>query len=172
MITAPTESPLSGEVRYAATAADPSGVAKVSFRLFGDGADLTFDDTASPYEGTFDSTQIPNGRYTLEVTATDTKGNSTTKTASFMIENAPPPPPKPVISRELKEAIMSRVMHRATQWRGRVGTVQGPEYAGWIEGQGAPERAANLRDAVGDISTNADILIAEVGALLEGAEEV
>jgi hypothetical protein len=172
MITSPTTDIVSGEVRYSATASDPSGVAKVSFGLSGDGVDLTFEDNTSPYEGSFDSTILSNGRYILTVTATDTKGNATTKTHSFKIENTQPLPPKPVISRPLKEAIIDRVMHRATQWRGRVGTVQGPEYAGWIEAQGAQKRAAQLRDAVGDISTNADILIAEVTALLEGAVEL
>ena len=73
---------LSGVVNLHATATDSgSGVASVRFQVSPSGADTWSTiglQVSAPYQQSFDTRGLQNGRYDLRVTATDVAGNSTT----------------------------------------------------------------------------------------------
>lgn len=76
-ITAPANgATVAGIVVVKASAADNRGVAGVLFRI--DGADLGAEDTAAPYEVSWDTAGVPNGSHTLSAVARDAAGNSAT----------------------------------------------------------------------------------------------
>jgi lysophospholipase L1-like esterase len=80
-ITAPTNgATVSGSsVSVTASASDNVGVVGVQFKL--DGANLSSEDTTSPYSVTWDSTTASNGTHTLTAVARDAAGNTTTSTS-------------------------------------------------------------------------------------------
>ena len=91
---------LKGPFSYSATAADPSGLAWVEFRLRDSsrGIDqLLFRELSAPWgETPFDTTQLPDGPYSLIATGRDKAGNETTILRPVVIANAPPAPdPEP-----------------------------------------------------------------------------
>lgn len=83
-ITSPVEAAvLSGSVAFAAEASDDVAVSKVSFYL---DATLLSEDTAAPYEHSFNSAGYANGNYTLKAVASD--GILTAeKTVTITIQN-------------------------------------------------------------------------------------
>ena len=104
-MTAPTAgATLAGSVSATATASDVSGVSKVEFRI--DGA-LVATDTASPYTYAWDTTTAADGAHSMDVTAYDPAGNTTTRTVAVTVTNAtatpdptPAPPPSTGLSPE------------------------------------------------------------------------
>jgi chitodextrinase len=77
-LTAPAAGTVSGSVAVSATASDNVGVVGVQFLL--DGANLTTEDTTSPYSVTWNTTSATNGTHTLSAVARDAAGNTTTST--------------------------------------------------------------------------------------------
>lgn len=76
-VTAPANgATVAGIVAVKASASDNRGVAGVQFRL--DGADFGAEDTAAPYEVSWDTASVPNGSHTLSAVARDAAGNSAT----------------------------------------------------------------------------------------------
>lgn len=76
-ITAPSnDATLSGSVTISANATDNVGVVGVQFFL--DGVKLGAEDTTSPYSYTWDTTTTSNGPHTLNASARDAAGNTTT----------------------------------------------------------------------------------------------
>jgi hypothetical protein len=74
-ITAPANgATVAGIVAVKASASDNRGVAGVQFRL--DGAALGAEDTAAPYEVSWDTAGVPNGSHTLSAVARDAAGNT------------------------------------------------------------------------------------------------
>jgi hypothetical protein len=79
-LTAPANgATVSGTVAVSATASDNVGVVGVQFKL--DGANLSSEDTSSPYSINWDTTTASNGSHTLTATARDAAGNTTTSTS-------------------------------------------------------------------------------------------
>jgi hypothetical protein len=100
-LTAPTSgATLSGTAApYSATASDTDGsVARVDFYLVdGSGRQtLIGSDTTNDYGGTFNTTQVANGTYTLMAVATDNAGASSTTQRDVTISNTVTPDPTPV----------------------------------------------------------------------------
>ncbi len=86
---------VSGAVAVAATATDPSGVARVEFRA--DGAALGTV-TAPPYSVSWDTSALAPGAHSLAATAVDALGNATTVTRAVTVADpvpAPVPAPPP-----------------------------------------------------------------------------
>jgi len=76
-ITSPANgATVSGTVTISAAASDDVGVAGVQFKY--NGINLGPEDNAAPYSVTGDSTQVPDGTYTLTAVARDAAGNQTT----------------------------------------------------------------------------------------------
>jgi hypothetical protein len=83
-ITSPTAgASLSGTVVFAVSATDDVSVTKVAFYL---GDTLLFEDTATPYTTDLNTTNYPNGSYTLKAVAFD-RYRSTTATINVTISN-------------------------------------------------------------------------------------
>jgi hypothetical protein len=82
---------LSG-TKFEATATDDKKVTKVDFAV--DGTALN-SDTAAPYNGSFDSTKVANGKHTLTATAYDEAGLKTTATRGITVSNTVAPAPAP-----------------------------------------------------------------------------
>jgi hypothetical protein len=74
-----------GEVALVATAVDDVTVAGVQFAL--DGVNLGAEDTAAPYELTWNSNTVPNGAHTLTAIARDAAGNQRTSAVDVTIAN-------------------------------------------------------------------------------------
>jgi hypothetical protein len=66
-------------VALSATASDDVGVAGVQFKI--DGANVSVEDTASPFAITWDSTTVSNGSHLVTAVARDTSSNTTTSSA-------------------------------------------------------------------------------------------
>src|SRR5207244_11741588 len=79
-ITAPAAGTVSGVVTITASASDNVGVAGVSF--FDGTTAIGVEDTASPYQATWDSRLYANGStHNLSATARDAAGNAATSAA-------------------------------------------------------------------------------------------
>jgi hypothetical protein len=76
--------PLSGLMTIAADASDNFGVESVSFGVNGV---LVSENTAPPYELDWDTTLVPDGSYTLEVTARDKAGGQNGAEAAVTVSN-------------------------------------------------------------------------------------
>jgi glutamine amidotransferase PdxT len=74
-ITAPAAGNVTGTITITANAADNVGVKGVQFML--NGANLSAEDTTSPYSISWNTASIANGTYTLTARARDAAGNST-----------------------------------------------------------------------------------------------
>ena len=79
-----SESGEKGTLTFSATAVDDKGVVKVEFLL--DGA-LVGSSTTAPYSMTYDSLMQDDGSHTLVAKATDTSGQYTNATMTFIIAN-------------------------------------------------------------------------------------
>jgi len=92
-LAAPTSgSTVSGTITVSANASDDVGVAGVQFKL--DSANLSTEDTTSPYSISWDTTLTSNGSHTLTATARDAAGNETTSSVvSITVDNADTTPP-------------------------------------------------------------------------------
>lgn len=76
-------------VAVSATATDNDAIAGVQFTL--DGANLSAEDTTSPYGVTWDTTAVSYGTHTLSATARDKAGNTTTSsTNTITVDNVAP----------------------------------------------------------------------------------
>ena len=85
-ITSPASgATVSGTVTVAATAGDNVGVAGVQFTL--DGANLSTEDTSSPYSVSWNTTTAGSGGHTLTAVARDAAGNATTSSAVTVTVN-------------------------------------------------------------------------------------
>jgi hypothetical protein len=86
-ITAPTTgATVSGSTTaVTASATDNMGIAGVQFQL--DGANLSAEDTTSPYSITWNTTTATNGSHTLTATARDAAGNTTTSAGVTLTVN-------------------------------------------------------------------------------------
>jgi hypothetical protein len=82
---------VTGAVSVAASAADAGGMAGVQFRL--DGALLGAEDTAAPYQVTWDTASAASGGHSLTAVARDVAGNTTT--SLVVTVTVPPPDPGP-----------------------------------------------------------------------------
>ncbi len=71
-----TGSTVSGTITVSATATDNNAVAGVQFKL--DGANLSSEDTSSPYSISWNTTTASSGSHTLTAVARDNVGNTTT----------------------------------------------------------------------------------------------
>ena len=84
-ITAPTTgATVSGAISITADATDNIAVTRVDFSV--DGGAVTTD-TSAPYANTLDTTTLTNGAYTLNATAFDAAGNSTTTSVTVTVNN-------------------------------------------------------------------------------------
>ncbi len=92
-ITVPSAgSTVAGSVQITADAADDEGVVGVRFRV--DGVDVGAEDTASPWQRTWDTTTVANGTHTLTAVARDAAGNTTTsQPVTVTVANADTTPP-------------------------------------------------------------------------------
>lgn len=90
LITAPSSGAnVSGDVTIRATATDDFGVASVRFRAAG----FTLGtDTTAPYTQTWDTCGRVDGSTSIEVTATDSRGQTNSGTINVMVNNASSPP--------------------------------------------------------------------------------
>ena len=75
-MNAPLAGTVSGAAGLAATASDDRGVSGVEFKL--DGMALGAEDSAAPYQLSWDTTRVANGQHALTATARDAAGNRTT----------------------------------------------------------------------------------------------
>lgn len=80
---------VAGMVALAATAADDTGVASVTWRL--NGAVLAVV-TSPPFGHDWDSTAVADGPHVLEAVAADAAGNTATSVVAVTVANAVPPP--------------------------------------------------------------------------------
>jgi hypothetical protein len=90
-LTAPAASAVvnGSTVTVTSTASDNIGVAGVQFKL--DGANLSTEDTTSPYSITWNTTGASDGTHSLTAVARDAAGNTTTSSAvSVTVDNAAP----------------------------------------------------------------------------------
>lgn len=79
-LTAPANgATVSGTIAVSATASDNVGVVGVQFKL--DGANLSAEDTTSPYSISWNTTTATNGSHSLTAVARDAAGNTTTSAA-------------------------------------------------------------------------------------------
>ncbi|HEX8111745.1 MAG TPA: proprotein convertase P-domain-containing protein, partial [Kofleriaceae bacterium] len=85
-ITSPTSgSTVTGTITVSANASDPDGpIASVKFDL-PDGTSVT--DTAAPFSTTFDTTNVANGSYTIQATATDNQSATAVATVTVTVHN-------------------------------------------------------------------------------------
>ncbi len=82
---------VSGTRSLTASASDNVGVTGVQFRV--NGVNTGAEDTSSPYMISYDSTQVPDGSYTLTAVARDAAGNTTTSAAiTVTVSNKAPAP--------------------------------------------------------------------------------
>lgn len=91
-VNASQTDPLSGVVRFTATATPTDRVVRIDFFL--DGV-LRSTQTASPAVWDLDTTSLANGSHVLSVRAVDAEGNSNTATLNFTVENDTSAPPRP-----------------------------------------------------------------------------
>ncbi len=85
---------VSGTITVSANASDNIAVVGVQFKL--DGANLSLEDTTSPYSITWDTTSASNGSHTLTALARDAAGNQTTSSAvTVTVSNDTTPPAAP-----------------------------------------------------------------------------
>jgi hypothetical protein len=80
---------VSGNVLIQATASDDKGVSKVEFYI---DAALLATDSASPYEGSWDTTTASDGSHTIKAIATDTIGQENTDSVTVSVDNVDEPP--------------------------------------------------------------------------------
>ena len=94
-VTAPASgATVSGMVPITASASDNVAVSGVRFYI--NGTQVGAEDTASPYEMTWNSNAVANGSHTLTTVARDAAGNTATSApVTVTVSNAPPPPPPP-----------------------------------------------------------------------------
>jgi Big-like domain-containing protein len=125
-ITAPPAGTVSGTVSIVATAFDAVGVAGV--RFFVDGTPLGVEDTAAPYQVSWDTTLVADGAHALTATARDAAGNvGTAAPVSANVSNVvtPPPPPPPP----------SGIAVQATVRRDGAGAITTPAFSTTVPGQ-------------------------------------
>src|SRR5262249_32795544 len=90
-ITAPASAAtVAGTVTVSATASDNNGVAGVQFQV--DGTNLGAEDTASPYNVSWNTTTVGNGSHTLSAIARDAAGNKTPAPVTVTVNNDTTPP--------------------------------------------------------------------------------
>jgi len=94
-ITAPTDgATIRGSVTFSATASCPSAhtIKNVVFQIWDERAGWVtiFEDTASPYETTLDTTKYSNGSHKLRITSACVSGGASTKEITVTIDNTIP----------------------------------------------------------------------------------
>jgi peptidoglycan/xylan/chitin deacetylase (PgdA/CDA1 family) len=90
-ITAPAaNATVKGTVTTTATANDAIGLRGIQFAV--DNTPLGSEDTTAPYQATWDTTTLANGKHTLTATATGLSGLAKAKTISVTINNPVIPP--------------------------------------------------------------------------------
>lgn len=77
---------------FSLTAADPSGMSRVEFRLDG-GLHCTTTTATLRYYCPWDITQVGDGTHLLSITAYDTLGNVAARDTTLVVALDPPPPP-------------------------------------------------------------------------------
>jgi hypothetical protein len=95
-ITAPAAGQVVGTVSVTASASDNVGVAGVQFQV--NGANLGAEDTSAPYSVSWNTTTLANGNYTLTAKARDAAGNTTTSAPVAVTVNNAPDTQAPVVS--------------------------------------------------------------------------
>jgi hypothetical protein len=96
-MTAPAQATtITGTTLASADASDNIGVVGVQFRM--DGANLSAEDTAAPYEISFDANAFTSGAHILTAAARDAAGNVTVSANRNITINAPPDTTFPTIS--------------------------------------------------------------------------
>ncbi len=84
-ITSPAAGAVAGNVTVAAAASDDVGVVGVQFAI--DGVPLGAEDTAAPYEASWNSATAANGAHVITAVARDAAGYSSTATVSVTVTN-------------------------------------------------------------------------------------
>jgi Big-like domain-containing protein len=125
---------VSGAVAVRASTTLP--VAGVQFRL--DGVDLGPEDTAAPYEISWDTTSANNGAHNLTVVARDVLGiRYYSDPVAVTVANAPPPPPPPPPSAGRYEDTDPAVAYTAGWTQGNTGSAWSGGTAATSATQGA-----------------------------------
>jgi hypothetical protein len=111
-IADPTGGTVAGTIHIHATASDDRGVVGVRFAFMNDVGDTTQlgDDTASPYEATWNTTNVPNGQYTIKATARDASGKATTSSAPVTVGNTDVTAPAVSVTAPLAGATVTKVI--------------------------------------------------------------
>jgi hypothetical protein len=89
-ITGPTGGSVAGTIDVHATASDDRGVTSVRFDVDGD---QLANDTSSPYEATWNTTNLPNGEHTITATARDAAGKTSSDSVTVTVGNTDVDPP-------------------------------------------------------------------------------
>ncbi|MBI5004415.1 Ig-like domain-containing protein [Candidatus Kaiserbacteria bacterium] len=96
-LTAPAAGTVSGTIAVSATSSDNVGVVGVQFQL--DGANLSAEDTTSPYSISWNTTTATNGSHNVTAVARDAAGNTTTYPPVLVtVNNADVTPPTVVLT--------------------------------------------------------------------------
>ena len=88
-------SPLSGEILNGtvvveAYASDPSGIETAEFKVGAATTTMTFDSATGTWNGNLNTTALPDGTTTVNLTATDKAGNIGRTSVTFTVDNTPP----------------------------------------------------------------------------------
>jgi len=86
-LVSPSAAVVAGEVRLAAAAADPSGIARVDFVL---GSTVVATDTTAPFETSWDSRSRLDGGVEVGVLAVDAAGNEALSSRIVRVDNTAP----------------------------------------------------------------------------------
>ncbi len=186
--TAPTvsiTSPASGAtvsgtaVTVTASAADETGVAGV--RFFVGAMEIGVEDSAAPYQASWNTTTVADGSYTLTAVARDAAGNTRTSDAvTVTVSNGPPPdtaPPSASITSPANGATVSGTITVAASASDNVGVVSvqffldgalittdtsAPYSLSWNTtgaANGPHTLTAVARDAAGNTTTSAGVTV-------------
>ncbi len=81
------ESTIYGDVLIEVNATDPDGISWVRIKIGSTWYDMQYNTTSGYYEYSWDTTYYDDGSFTIVVNASDTRGNITSITATYIIDN-------------------------------------------------------------------------------------
>ncbi|MBC7946528.1 MAG: PQQ-dependent sugar dehydrogenase [Chitinophagaceae bacterium] len=174
-ITAPAAGNVSGTINVTANAADNLGVAGVQFQL--NGANLGSEDVTAPYSLSWNTLTSSNGSYTITAIARDGAGNTTTSAGVIVAVNNDLEGPTITITAPVPGTVSGtvNVTANATDNIGVSGVqfllnganlgaedVVAPYGVSWntiSNPNGSYTLTARARDAAGNITTSASVLV-------------
>ncbi len=114
IITAPTNSTVSGSIEITASVTDSSGVEKVEFYVDNK---LLSTDTTSSYRAAWDTKTVANGPHNISVKSYDKAGNIGTATLTVTVDNqVAPPPPSSTTGIWISQEEIMRLPMSGTAW--------------------------------------------------------